>query len=519
MIKSHNAISDDPFKIKSNSSTISKGFIMAAGKGMRIRPYSNVIPKPLFTIGGESLLQRNIILLDEAFCLDYLYIITGYKTENILESIREIDNVKAKIDVINLPENYVTRGLLAGFAFISSYLESNELFVCVLGDEYYGGNDHLSFSAFVNKLEDYSVCCAIKKFNHPEEYFKNYSVIYDENTNIIKQIREKPKTIESPYFGLGLIVANKNLTELAKNEFESNRKNNIYDLINTFSKKERQPVYGYVFNDYYNNINTKTDYYVTLSHHRTTNWKRFKIDVIIPAWNEVESIGYVVKDFKSHCHNVIVMDNISKDGTADVARQAGAITYSEPLKGYGDAIRKGLDRSNADILITIEADGTYHAVDLDKIFCYLKNSDAVIGTRTYGPYIESGANMPFLQRMGNILFGGIITLLWWNRMSRFTDVGCTFKGMWREAFEKIKPQLVGNGPEFSPEVVIELLNEWQRVIEVPIPYHSRVLGTSKFSKDFLDTAVTAIKMLKLIISKRAFGWMNNLFGFVEEKNN
>jgi len=258
------------------------------------------------------------------------------------------------------------------------------------------------------------------------------------------------------------------------------------------------------------NINNRSDVYKMRRLIRQKRWEQLRIDVIIPAWNEVESIGYVVRDFLKVAHKVIVMDNCSADGTGQKAREAGASVYSEKLLGYGDAIKKGLDRSTADILVVVEADGTFRAEDLEKMLQYIKNADAVIGTRTYWQYVEYGANMPFLQRMGNLVFGGIITLLWWNRKSRFTDVGCTFRCLWRESYQKIAGSLTGRGPEFSPEMIIELLNTWQRVIEIPVPYHARIMGKSKFSNSFFASARTALKMLRLILVKRYNSWLNNL---------
>jgi glycosyltransferase involved in cell wall biosynthesis len=230
----------------------------------------------------------------------------------------------------------------------------------------------------------------------------------------------------------------------------------------------------------------------------------------VPAHNEAESIEYVVRDFRKRCRQVIVLDNQSPDGTARKARDAGAVVYSESLAGYGDAIKKGLDRSDADILVVVEADGTFRANDLPKLLTYLLDSDAVIGSRTYWHYVEYGANMGFLQREVNLIFGLLVTLLWWNRQSRFTDVGCSYRAFWRESYERVADRLIGKGPEFAPELVIEFLNDWQRVIEVPVPYHARVLGTSKFSGGFWGSAKTALRMLRMILCKRWSGWLRSL---------
>jgi NDP-sugar pyrophosphorylase family protein len=489
---------------------ITKGFIMAAGRGTRFLPYSKAIPKTMLAVDGEPLIVRNALLLDRAFDLDILYVLVGHKSELLRQALSQVKSLKAKIEFIVIPDEQISGGLLAGFAAVVPYLEKEELFVAVLGDEYYGGQDHQAFAGFVQSYPDFYVCCGVKKYGFPDEYFNNYSVDFDANTKIIKQVQEKPASITSPYFGLGIICAKRRLAELAQEHINLPERTNLINLFNIIAGQGAGPVVGYEFYDSYVNINNRSDVYKMKRSIRQKRWKDFKIDVIIPAWNEVESIAYVVKDFLPVAHQVIVMDNHSADGTAQAARAAGAKVYSEPLSGYGDAIKKGLDRSNADILVVAEADGTFRAEDLEKMLQYIKNADAVIGTRTYWQYIEYGANMPFLQRMSNIVFGGIITLLWWNRKSRFTDVGCTFRCLWRESYQKISDSLIGSGPEFSPEMIIELLNSWQRVIEVPVPYHARIMGKSKFSNSFFASARTALKMLRLILFKRYNSWFNNL---------
>lgn len=489
---------------------IRKGFIMAAGRGVRFHPYSGKIPKSMLLIDGETLIVRNIRLLDSAFDLDTLYILVGYKSGMIRNAADKMSKLNCRLEFIQMPDDQISKGLLAGYTAIVPYLEPGEVFISVLGDEYYEGTDHVNFAEFVQGCPDFSVCCGIKRYVFPDEYFNNYSVDFYEEGAVVKQVREKPTVISSPYFGLGIIAAKRQLAELAQQNLGKAGYVNFIELINVLPKQGLGPVLGYEFKGGYVNINTRTDVYKLKKFLREKRWDSFSIDVIIPAWNEAESIAYVIKDFLRVCRQVIVMDNNSSDGTAQIAREAGAKVYSEPLAGYGDAIKKGMDRSSADILIVAEADGTFRSEDVEKLLMYLKNADAIIGTRTYWQYIEQGANMPFFQRFGNILFGAIITMLWWNRRSRFTDVGCTFRCIWRESYQKIADRLIGKGPEFSPEMIIELLNTWQRVIEVPVPYHARIMGQSKFSNSFVSSLKTALKMLSLIILKRWKEWLMNL---------
>ncbi len=485
---------------------IRQAFIFAAGKGIRFRPYSKSIPKPLFRVNGVPLVERLLDQINAAFPeLDRIVVLT-IDGDTMLRKALSTNAAIGKCDFLSVPDAYVTKGLIGGYAFLNGQIEPDEMFLSVLGDEFYGGGDHQRFAEFIATAKKLSGCCAIKKFKYPDEYLKNYSVEVDGDFEITC-IREKPDTVSSEYFGLGLMAARGHLCSLACDAMQGSEKVEFFDLLHKLSKPS-EPLGAFECKDIYVNINTPSDIYNCLRQIRET--AQHTIDVIIPAWNEAETIQYVVKDFLPHCSSVIVMDNVSKDGTAVIAKAAGAKVYSEPLKGYGDAIKKGLDRSTADILVIVEADGTFHARDLPKLLAYLNDSDAVIGSRTYWHYIEYGANMDFIQRMMNILFGMIITALWWNRKSRFTDVGCSYRAIWRPVYASIQGNLRGTGPEFAPEFVIELLEKWHRVIEVPVPYHARALGVSKFSGSFFHLAKTALKMLRTILMRRLRSWFNNL---------
>ena len=106
------------------------------------------------------------------------------------------------------------------------------------------------------------------------------------------------------------------------------------------------------------------------------------------------------------------------------------------------------------------------------------------------------------MRYGPCTFGKIIELLWWSQEPRFTDVGCTYRALWKDVWTKIRGNLRGIGPEFSPELMIEVLRARKRVIEIPVSYHARIGGESKHSDGFFKVARTALRMLKIIFAKR-----------------
>ena len=116
--------------------------------------------------------------------------------------------------------------------------------------------------------------------------------------------------------------------------------------------------------------------------------------------------------------------------------------------------------------------------------------------------IEQGANMEGLLRVGNVFAGKLIEALWWGQEPRFTDVGCTYRAIWKDAYLKIRDRLQGIGPEFSPEMMIEILRARKRIVEIPVSYYKRTAGVSKHSANYLKVSRTALKMLKLVLAKR-----------------
>jgi hypothetical protein len=161
-----------------------------------------------------------------------------------------------------------------------------------------------------------------------------------------------------------------------------------------------------------------------------------------------------------------------------------------------------MDQATGDLLVLVEGDYSFRARDLGKFLEYVKDADLVVGTRTMREMIEQGTNMRGIVRWANIAVGKFIEILWWNHKPRLTDVGCTYRAIWRDVYQKVRPRLLSAGPEFAPEMMIEVLRQRGRVVEIPVSYHPRSGGASKHSAGLVQLARTAMKMLRLIVRKR-----------------
>lgn len=233
-----------------------------------------------------------------------------------------------------------------------------------------------------------------------------------------------------------------------------------------------------------------------------------KVTVVVPAYNEEATIGQVVTDFKHepHVDEVLVVDNNCSDRTAVIAREAGARVVAESKPGYGSALLAGMRAATGELLVLTEADGSFKASDLIKLLVYLDDAGLVVGTRTTRQMVQQAANMGFFLRWGNVTMAKYLEILWYlSQEPRFTDVGCTYRALTRETFQRISSSLTCTGPSFSPEMMCEALMKGCRCVEVPVNYHPRLGGESKHSAGFLKVCKTAWGMFRIITRKRLLG--------------
>jgi len=468
--------------------------IAAAGHGRRIHPRGTTEPKVMLRAAGKPLLTRQLELARDQLGVRDVVIVVGHLADRIRAAYGDGGALGLHLRYVDNPN--VAGGLGTLLGAVEPHVR--EPFFLLLGDELYLETNHAELR---DVPPPYTAVCALLPCEDLDLVRRNYGVELADG--LVTGLVEKPETLVSPWLGCGTYVFSPDIFRFARETPPSPRTRRL-ELTDVLDRAARHGgrVLPFFLRGRYLNVNTVEDLNLANFLCRTLAFDAMRVSLVIPAWNEAEAVGQVIQDFRPHVDEIVVMDNCSTDGTADIARRLGAVVHSRRLAGYGAALRAGMDAATGDILVLVEADATFRAKDLGKLLEYLKDADMVIGTRTTRQMIEQGANMDGLLRWGNVAVGKLIEALWWSREPRFTDVGCTYRAIWRDAYATIRPWLTRDDAAFSPEMMIEMLRADGRVIEVPVSYYRRRGGVSKHSASRWHSARTGLRMIRLILEKR-----------------
>lgn len=225
------------------------------------------------------------------------------------------------------------------------------------------------------------------------------------------------------------------------------------------------------------------------------------VSIVLPAYNEEHNIRRAVEDFfdTGVVDEVIVVDNNSRDRTADEARLTRARLVHEPQQGYGHALRRGLREASGELVIMAEPDGTFVARDVLKLLAYSEDFEMVCGTRTTQELIWEQANMGWFLRKGNWVVAKMIQILFDG--PSLSDCGCTMRLTQRRALTTILDDMTVGASHFLPEMVILALKKNLKVIEVPVNYRGRI-GESKITGTLKGTLRTGFRMIGTILRYR-----------------
>lgn len=219
----------------------------------------------------------------------------------------------------------------------------------------------------------------------------------------------------------------------------------------------------------------------------------YKIKVIIPAYNEEESIAKVIAEIPEIVQEIIVVSNNSTDATEAKAKKAGATVLREKRKGYGYACLKGMEyifrkEIKPEIIVFLDGDYSDFPSELTKIVAPIieDNKDLVIGTRVK-KWREKGS-MTFPQIFGNWLATSLMKFFF---NAKFTDLG-PFRAIKYIKLMELEMQDKTYG--WTIEMQLKALKKGFSYTEVPVHYKNRI-GTSKVSGTVKGAVFAGVKIL------------------------
>lgn len=216
-----------------------------------------------------------------------------------------------------------------------------------------------------------------------------------------------------------------------------------------------------------------------------------KIAVLIPCYNEAQTIEKVIKDYKQVLPDatIYVYDNNSRDETASIAQKAGAVVRHEYRQGKGNVIRTMFREIDADCYLMIDGDDTYPAENA-KEMCDLVLSgkaDMVIGDRLSSTYFTENKR-PF-HNFGNRIVRFSINKLFHNEIK---DIMTGYRAF---SYEFVKGfPVLSKGFEIETEMTIHAVDKNFKLVEIPVNYRDRPAG----SVSKLNTYKDGFKVLKTI---------------------
>ena len=208
-----------------------------------------------------------------------------------------------------------------------------------------------------------------------------------------------------------------------------------------------------------------------------------RVAVVIPTWNEAGSIGPVVAEVLAQgVGQVIVADGSSKDGTADLARAAGA-TVIDAGRGYGRACHLGAEaaRPECDVIAFMDGDGADRPDQLETLCRPILDGalDFTIASRTRG--VREPGSMNWHQVAAGALAGRLMGLLYG---VRYTDM-CALRAIRRDVLATLGMTEMTYG--WNIEMQMKAARQDLRIQEYPVPYRNRTAGQSKVAGSLRGT--------------------------------
>lgn len=228
--------------------------------------------------------------------------------------------------------------------------------------------------------------------------------------------------------------------------------------------------------------------------------KRVKLTILFPCLNEGKTLEASINDAKeqikrinmSNDYEILIVDNGSTDNSKEIAKKLGARIITENNKGYGNALRTGINKAYGEYIIFADCDNSYKFENIEKFISLLdEDADFVIGNRFKGkmeknamPFSHKYIGTPIISLIGRILY-----------KIKVSDFNCGLRAIKKDSFTKL--DLNSGGMEFASEMIIKAKKNNLIIKEVPINFYK----DNRDRKPHLRTIKDGIRHLKVLLGE------------------
>lgn len=228
--------------------------------------------------------------------------------------------------------------------------------------------------------------------------------------------------------------------------------------------------------------------------------RKQKIVVLIPVYNEEESIGKVIADIPDDIvSEILIVDNGSSDASANIARTLGATVISQPLRGYGAACLKGIEyfknqTRQPDLLVFLDGDYSDYPEEIYRLVDKIEEGyDFVLGSRLLGVK-HYNAKLSSHSILGNKLAAFFLKFLFGGN---YTDLG-PFRIIKFDKLLQLNMADLNYG--WTMEMQIKALRQNLKICEIPVHYRERHGGISKVTGSFTGSIKAFSKITLIVIN-------------------
>ena len=461
---------------------------------MRARPYTEEVPKGMLHINGRPNIERIICLMRDELDIEEIRIVVGYLSTVIKNYFQDGSRFGVRITYI---DNFELDKGLAWSILLAGRDVQNPCCI-MLSDECYIDSNHRELLNFA--IDDSLAACTVMRVEDERLIKRNYSVRRNGNQAI--RLLEKPKVLENNLLGLGTFILNPAcFSELAR-AFAQSTADYVEFVTFLDGLCDRKPgMLCFEIRGNYVNINDRDSLNLARYYERSKSFNEIKIGLLLYSEGVEENIAFTIQRYRENAavstiSVVLPHDNVIEERVRSCGVKT--IVCNKDVTLYGEKIRYALDQLDEEIIILAEAEYAYPQHDINKLLEYIKEADMVTGTRTTRQLIEQSSDMRGLVRLANIALAKLIEVLWWNREIRVSDVGCTFRAMWRSCYLDLRERLTSRGPELLAEMTVEIMRDRKRMIEIPVNYNN----CSKAMNRKYRNRVTFFRILAMLAKKR-----------------